>query len=202
MFKQIHKVHKAGRSIVDIVLIRLCDEKCSRMESMFVCVCVRACLFACQFLLHPKCQNRSKPELIRWEHEMVERRKNWVKPLIDSELSWEICSHFVGSAESHRRHKACLFRTAQASSSPVTYSNTCPGDGTGLDETFFNARSKKAPLRKGKWSVLIISCNVLLIWDFSQISLQVLPHMFGWTVSHMVQVQSGIWRKSELRSIT
>lgn len=78
------------------------------------CLHLCACLFACQLLLNLKCQNRSKPELIRWEHEIVERRKNWVKPLIDSELSWEICSHFVGSAESHRRHKACLFRAAQA----------------------------------------------------------------------------------------
>lgn len=127
------------------------------------CLYLCACLFACQFLLNLKCQNRSKPELIRWEHEIVERRKNWVKPLIDSELSWEICSHFVGSAESHRRHKACLFRAAQAFSSLATYSYTCPGDGTGLDETFFYARSKRAPIRKEKCSVPVNSFKVYLV---------------------------------------
>lgn len=104
---------------LNIVPIGLCDEK-RRTHAEHVRFSVCACLFACQLLSRPTCQNHSKPELIRWEHETVERRKNWVKPLIDSELSWEICSHFVGSAESHRRHKACLFRAAQAFSSLVT----------------------------------------------------------------------------------
>lgn len=101
MFKQIHKVHKAGRSLWTLFYLDSVMENVHACRAC-LCLCVCACLFACQFLLRPKCQNRSKPELIRWEHEMVERRKNWVKPLIDSELSWEICSHFVGSAESHR----------------------------------------------------------------------------------------------------
>lgn len=80
--------------------------------------------FACRFLLNHKCQSSSQPELIRWERES-RRRRIWEKPLIDTELSWEICSNFVGLRDFHSQYKACLFITAQASSTaPHTHTFT------------------------------------------------------------------------------
>lgn len=93
---------------------------------------------ACRFLLNQKCQSSSQPELIRWERES-RRRRNWEKPLIDTELSWEMCSNFVGLTDSHSQYKACLFITAQASSTAPhthTHSHTIFHDSLCLQNIF------------------------------------------------------------------
>lgn len=127
MFKQIHKVHKAGKSVLNHperqkrpiiwydLIVRHYEQNWSCMHAvcMLVCLCVSLCACACRILLNQKTQRTSEPELIRWQQESLERRRNWEKPLIVTELSWEICSNFVGS---HSQYKACLFVTAQASS--------------------------------------------------------------------------------------
>lgn len=118
MFKQIHKVHKAGESLPNHwkteipILIISCDLIVRQHEGHWscmhaVCTCARVgvCVCACRLLLNQKTQRTSEPELIRWES--LER--NWEKPLIDTELSWEICSNFMGLTESHCQYKACLF---------------------------------------------------------------------------------------------
>lgn len=122
---------------------------------------MQACLCACQFLLNLKCSKCAKPELIRWEQEIVERRKNWGKPLIDTELSWEICSHFVGSAESHSQYKACLFITARAFSSAThTYSHTHSDDRMCLDKTSFMPDLRELPLKhSSRLSPFIQQCS-------------------------------------------
>lgn len=123
MFKQIHKVHKAGKSVPNHterqkcpvtgcdLIVRHYERNWPGMHAVYalVYVCVSVCVCACRFLLNQKTQRTSEPELIRWEQESLERRRNWEKPLIDTEPSWEICSNFMGLTVSHTRFKACLF---------------------------------------------------------------------------------------------
>lgn len=106
---------------------------------MFISLCV----CACRLSLNQKCQRSSKPELIRWEQESLERRKNWEKPLIDTELSWEICSNFLGLTESHSQYKACLFITVQASST-TTHAHTHFDDCVCLKHLY--DRSSRVPM--------------------------------------------------------
>lgn len=94
------------------------------------------------------------------------------------ELSWEIRWRVVSAAESHRRHKACLFRAAQAFSSPVTSGYTWPGDGAGLDGTFFNAQSKTTPWRRGS-----MQCSNELMQSPASFELRYLTYRSGFDLT-------------------
>lgn len=134
MFKQIHKVHKAGKCAAEAARCLLWSDRriVSRIGHacmllvhvcVFICVCVcvgfsKAVLVKLKDLEEPPSQNSLDASKRVWRG-----GGNWEKPLIDTELSWEICSNFVALTESHSRYKACLFWAARAASA-ATHTHT------------------------------------------------------------------------------